>query len=158
MQGCKRHGFDPWVGKIPWRRAWQPTPVFLSGKSHVQRSVESYKSIGSQRVRHNRRDLASTHAEELQMPFQNVDFWFSPRTSQLGISGAWGLGTSLTASPYSTWLWRALRPLLVGKFYPCQFCSVSYILLIKMSIHKTHSVAFFSKPSLHLIIVYDYFC
>ena len=28
-----RPGFDPWVGKIPWRRAWQPTPVFLSGGS-----------------------------------------------------------------------------------------------------------------------------
>ena len=27
---CKRRGFDPWVRKIPWRRAWQPTPVFLS--------------------------------------------------------------------------------------------------------------------------------
>ena len=25
---------DPWVGKIPWRRAWQPTPVFLPGESH----------------------------------------------------------------------------------------------------------------------------
>ena len=31
---CKRHGFDPWVRKIPWRRAWQPTPVFLPGESH----------------------------------------------------------------------------------------------------------------------------
>ena len=30
---------DPWVGKIPWRRAWQPTPVFLLGKSHGQRSL-----------------------------------------------------------------------------------------------------------------------
>ena len=30
---CRRLGFDPWVGKIPWRRAWQPTPVFLPGKS-----------------------------------------------------------------------------------------------------------------------------
>ena len=29
-------GFDPWVRKIPWRRAWQPTPVFLPGKSHGQ--------------------------------------------------------------------------------------------------------------------------
>ena len=28
-----RHGFDPWVRKIPWRRAWQPTPVFLPGES-----------------------------------------------------------------------------------------------------------------------------
>ena len=34
---CKRHGFDPWVGKIPWRRKWQPTPVFLPGKCHGQR-------------------------------------------------------------------------------------------------------------------------
>ena len=38
----KRPGFDPWVGKIPWRRAWQPTPVFLSGESHGQRSLARY--------------------------------------------------------------------------------------------------------------------
>ena len=30
---CKRLGFDPWIGKIPWRRAQQPTPRFMSGKS-----------------------------------------------------------------------------------------------------------------------------
>ena len=35
----KRHGFNPWVGKIPWRRARQPTPVFLPGESHGQRSL-----------------------------------------------------------------------------------------------------------------------
>ena len=35
----KRHGFHPWVGKIPWRRAWQPTAVFLPGESHGQRSL-----------------------------------------------------------------------------------------------------------------------
>ena len=33
---CRRPGFDPWVGKIPWRRKWQPTPVFLPGESHGQ--------------------------------------------------------------------------------------------------------------------------
>ena len=32
-------GFDAWVGKIPWRRKWEPTPVFLPGKSHGQRSL-----------------------------------------------------------------------------------------------------------------------
>ena len=31
---CNRHGFDPWVRKTPWRRKWQPTPVFLPGESH----------------------------------------------------------------------------------------------------------------------------
>ena len=35
----KRCKFDPWVRKIPWRRAWQPTPVFLLGDSHGQKSL-----------------------------------------------------------------------------------------------------------------------
>ena len=38
----KRLGFDPWVGKIPWRRKWQPTPIFLPGESHGQRSLAGY--------------------------------------------------------------------------------------------------------------------
>ena len=38
-RGCKKHGFDPWVGKTPWRRAWPPTPVFLPGEFHGQRSL-----------------------------------------------------------------------------------------------------------------------
>ena len=46
----KRHGFNPWVGKIPWRRKWQPTPVFLPGESHGQRSLVGYSSC-SRRVR-----------------------------------------------------------------------------------------------------------
>ena len=39
-------GFDPWVGKIPWRRKWQPTPVFLPGESHGRRSLVSYSPQG----------------------------------------------------------------------------------------------------------------
>ena len=35
----RRPGFNPWVGKIPWRRKWQPTPVFLPGKFHGQRGL-----------------------------------------------------------------------------------------------------------------------
>ena len=38
----KRNGFDLWVGKIPWRKAWQPNPVFLPGESPVQRSLVGY--------------------------------------------------------------------------------------------------------------------
>ena len=37
----KRHRFDPLIGKIPWRRKWQLTPVFLPGESHGQRSLAS---------------------------------------------------------------------------------------------------------------------
>ena len=39
---CKRWGFDPWVGKILWRREWQPIPVFLPGKFHGQRRLVGY--------------------------------------------------------------------------------------------------------------------
>ena len=42
----KRYGFDPWVGEIPWRRAWQPTAVFLPGESHGQKSPAGYSSQG----------------------------------------------------------------------------------------------------------------
>ena len=41
-----RHGFDPCVGKIPWRRSWQSTPIFLPGESHGQRSLMGYSPEG----------------------------------------------------------------------------------------------------------------
>ena len=42
----KRHGFDPWVRKMPWKTASKPTPVFLPGESHGQRSLEGYSPQG----------------------------------------------------------------------------------------------------------------
>ena len=39
---CRGHKFDPWVGKIPWRRKWQCTPVFLPGESPGQQSLAGY--------------------------------------------------------------------------------------------------------------------
>ena len=42
----KRHRFNPWVRNIPWRRAWQPTPVFLPLESHGQRSLTGYSPWG----------------------------------------------------------------------------------------------------------------
>ena len=47
--GVKKHRrprFHPWVRKIPWRRKWQPTPVFLPGKFHAQRSLAGYSPWG----------------------------------------------------------------------------------------------------------------
>ena len=43
----KKHGFDPWVRKIPWRRAWQPTPVFLPGESPQIEEPGRLQSTGS---------------------------------------------------------------------------------------------------------------
>ena len=43
---CRRHRFNPWVRKIPWRKRWQPTQVFLPGKPHGQRSLAGYSPWG----------------------------------------------------------------------------------------------------------------
>ena len=61
---CRRHkrrGFDPWVRKIPWRRAWQPFPVFLAWRIPQTEEPGGLQSMGSQRVRYNWGNLAHTH-------------------------------------------------------------------------------------------------
>ena len=47
---CRRCRFPPWVGKTPWRRKWQPTPIFLPGEVRVWRSLEGCSPWGHQRV------------------------------------------------------------------------------------------------------------
>ena len=59
-RGCRRCEFDAWIGKIPWRRKWQPISVFFPGISHGQRSLVNLQSMGSQRVRHDS-DWAHMH-------------------------------------------------------------------------------------------------
>jgi len=44
-------GFDVWVEEIPWRRKWQPTPVFLPGKYHEQENLAGYSPWGRKRLR-----------------------------------------------------------------------------------------------------------
>ena len=56
---CKRHGFDPRVGRIPWRRKWLPTPLVLPGKSHGQRSLAGYSPWG--RKESDMTERLSTH-------------------------------------------------------------------------------------------------
>ena len=55
-------GINPWVGKIPWRRKWQPTPVFLPEKYHGERGMVGYSPWGVTRVGH---DLVSKLSPQL---------------------------------------------------------------------------------------------
>ena len=57
---CRGHGFGPWVGKIPWSRKWQSTPVFLPGKSHGQRSLVGHSPWGRREL--DTTEHLSTHA------------------------------------------------------------------------------------------------
>ena len=60
------------IKKIPWRRKWQTTPVFLLGKSHGQRSLVGYSPWGCQRVRH---DSVSKQQEQQQYYIANCVSW-----------------------------------------------------------------------------------
>ena len=63
--------FDSWVGKIPWRRKWQSTPVFLPEKSHRQRSLAGYSPRGHKEFHVTKRvsTLTCTHLIFDQQPF-----------------------------------------------------------------------------------------
>ena len=78
--------FVPWVGKIPWRRAWQSTPVFLPGESPWTEEPGRLPSMGLQRVGHNRvtrqhRDTRPVPGDNLSCSFfqekakESLDFW-----------------------------------------------------------------------------------
>ena len=68
----RRHGFDPWVGKSPWRRKWLPTTVFLPGEFHGQRSLEGYSPYGCKRVGHKLAINTFTTGPPGKFPKQNV--------------------------------------------------------------------------------------
>ena len=61
---CGRNSFGPWAGKVPWRKKWQPTPVFSPGKSHEWRSLVGYSSQG-----HKESDTA----EQLSAQYMLID-------------------------------------------------------------------------------------
>jgi len=63
----ERYGFNPWVGKIPRRKAWQPTPVFLPGKSPGTEEPGGLHSMGSHRVGHDWSDFTRTHMDHMKM-------------------------------------------------------------------------------------------
>ena len=71
---CRSCGFNSWVGKIPWMRKRQPSPVFLPGKSHGQRNMVGY-SPWSSRVRHNWAGVQKFHDKFSYFP--------SPRRSEV---------------------------------------------------------------------------
>ena len=62
----KRHGLDPWAGQIPWKRAWQPTPGFLLGELHGQRSLVGYSPQGG--TESDTSEWLSMHTQVLKIP------------------------------------------------------------------------------------------
>ena len=71
---CRRHRrcrLNPWVGKILWRRTWQPTPVFFPGKSHGERSL-----VGCSPQSHRELDITEQLSNPIQIDFVQLTFSF----------------------------------------------------------------------------------
>ena len=67
----KRHGFNPRIRKIPWRRKWQSTPVFLPGKFHGQRSLVGYSPWDCKEL--DTTEQLSMHAPRLDSSLASID-------------------------------------------------------------------------------------
>ena len=108
---CGKPGFNPWVGKIPWRRKWQPTPVFLPGKSHGWKNLVRLQSMGLQRVGH---DWATSLTHSPMSAIYTVK-WFSKPNFNVP-------PTFPTQRIFLQWLWgrnpRRKTPLVLTALSP----------------------------------------
>ena len=76
---CRRPGFDPWVGKIPWRRERQPTSVSLPRKSHGQRSLAGYSPRGPEESDTTERLTLWYTDQQRAVALKNPEFCYSLR-------------------------------------------------------------------------------
>ena len=139
---CGRPGFNPWVGKIPWRRGWQTTPVFLPGESLLTEELGGLQSTGSQRIRYDW--VTKNKWTDIKLSWErgvNIFFFFFPLCPQLETTGLsevnslWEALFSYNPTPLPfpcAWYCRSL-------WGPCyepktQFLSVSILVLTFFSL------------------------
>ena len=104
---CRRPGFDPWVRKIPWRREWQPTPVFLPGESHGQSSLVGYSPWRWEELDRTERLILNTRPTAISPLF----YQHSPRGWG---AHSWWWQSSWQPGVFSFWL-----PLRIEKKRSC---------------------------------------
>ena len=106
---CERCGFDPWFRKIPWRMKWQPTPVFLPGKSFGQKSLAGYSPWGLKRVGHDRatkqqQQQKEAHIYTWRTPPSQTNLVNSNTTYVALPLGDWGHEGCTEQPPYRSWV------------------------------------------------------
>ena len=111
IAGDMRLGFDPWVGKIPWRTAQQPTPVFLSGDSHGQRSPVGASPWG-------RRELDTTEQQTACAAFSSSELSAPCHPPSVAL----GVGRGVLSASHSC---RMSHLLSKTRFCSCSLCLVS---------------------------------
>ena len=113
---CRRPRFHPWVGKIPWRREWQPTPVFFPGEWHGQRSLAGYSQWS-----HQESDMTEQLSLTFSYKLKGSRFWLHLEGDSLmvGVSDnpiAWKSNQVLHCDQSSKPGWPPIK-LAVERFY-----------------------------------------
>ena len=110
---CQRRkcAFSPWVGKIIWRRIWQPTPVFLPGKPHGQRSLAGYSLWRHKRVRH---DLVTQQQQYIYM-YTHIFFIHSSVEGYLGCSHVLAI---VNSTAVNIWVYVSFRIRVFSGYIP----------------------------------------
>ena len=104
---CKRHGFNPWVRKIPWRIQWQPTPVFLPRESHGQRSLASYSAWGCKETDMTEHIYTYTHTHT------HTHTHTAPFTTYINDSGFNGNNETLHSTELLRTFWKHVTCLVI---------------------------------------------
>ena len=97
----QERGFDLWIRKIPWQRAWQPTPGFLPGESHGQRGLIGYSPWNNKRVRNN---LKAKQEQKNQSPNKVGERLFLDLRPRLLSERSWGRSFKAWLLPVSSGL------------------------------------------------------
>ena len=114
---CRRSKFDPWVGKIPWRKQRQPTPIFLPGEFHGQKSLADYSPWGCKE---------SDMTERLTFSFSlSIQYW-------------------VYISIWSSLLCRPLNSLLKLSSYNSCPCLVEFLRIFIFEVQLIYSVVLIS--------------
>ena len=110
--------FNPWVGRIPWRRAWQLTPVLLPGESPWTEELGGLQSMGSQRVEHY---WATKHSTQHMI---HVTFFVLPSLQDLSSSSRnWTQAMAVKAQNPNPWLGHQETPYVCFTLSPMDFLS-----------------------------------
>ena len=131
----RRHGFDPQIRKVPWRRNWQPTLVFLPGKSYGQRSLAGYTVHGAPTCPKVGHDWATSLLHFFMTFGYLATLWTSERKGNLELvkgfdisneifpfPGTWGQGFNSEFCVSGVWIWNA--GVWVGKMKSCWLAKV----------------------------------
>ena len=107
----RRHGLDPWIRKIPWRRKWQPAPVFSPRKSHGQRSLTGNSPWG-----HKESDMT----EQLRTLYYRQCKWPPHWTGQVCKTDLCLPSKAVNDDFGVAWLWGTLVPIQTRQLLPCE--------------------------------------